>query len=77
MDNEKKYIYILAESVALNIKIHSLLESALFGVTLDPTPEGISLECGVVVKIRFQDLNAAKKILEKSNVSKVKYIAFD
>lgn len=71
--NSPQFCYIFAGAVTQNIKIHSLLETRLDFVTLDPAPDWISSDCAIVVKIKKHDLNRAKEILSFSNISDIKY----
>lgn len=71
--NSPQFCYIFAGAVAQNMKIHSLLETHLDFVTLDPAPDWISSDCAIVVKIKKRDLDRAKDILSVSNISDVKY----
>jgi hypothetical protein len=68
-----QFCYIFAGAVALNVKIHSLLETRLDFVTLDPAPDWITSDCAVVVKIKNRDLGRAQEILSVSNISDIKY----
>lgn len=68
-----QFCYIFAGAVAQNMKIHSLLETRLDFVTLDPAPDWISSDCAIVVKIKKRDLGRAKEILINSNISDIKY----
>jgi len=65
MNNEWAYIYSgLSEGgVRMNMSYHSALETAIEAY-LDPTPDFISAECGIVVRIKRSDLPLAEKILE-------------
>ena len=73
-DNDsRQFCYIFAGAVTHNMKIHSLLETRLDFVTLDPAPDWISSDCAIVVKIKKRDLGRAKEILINSNILDIKY----
>lgn len=63
------WAYITSGDVRQNMRIHGILESALKEVYLDPTPEWISAECGVVVKLRAADAEPAKALLSQKGIS--------
>ncbi len=68
-----QFCYIFAGTVAHNMKIHSLLETRLDFVTLDPAPDWLTSDCAIVVKIKKRDLDRAKGILSVLNISDIKY----
>lgn len=63
------WIYITAGDVHSNIRIHGILEKIIAEVHLDPTPEWISADCGIVVKIRSAEEARARSVLAEKGVS--------
>ncbi len=72
MKNSEEWAYIysgLSEGgVRMNISYHSALENSIEAY-LDPTPDFISTECGIVVRIKRADLPLARKLLETEGLS--------
>lgn len=75
MNNEWAYIYSgLSEGgVRMNMSYHSALETAM-EAHLDPTPDFISAECGIVVRIKRSDLPLARNILEREGLNGYKVV---
>jgi hypothetical protein len=70
--NDGEWAYIHSTRAGNVVRRHMLMHAALEGsmeAYLDPTPEWISADCGIIVRIKKTDLMLAKKLLESEGLS--------
>ncbi|HDP98045.1 MAG TPA: DUF3343 domain-containing protein [bacterium] len=66
--NEPKYAVILVDSTSHAMRIERLLNSADIDCKMIPVPRQLSSDCGVCVRVRFDDVDRVKKQLEHDRV---------
>lgn len=68
MISPPEYAVLLFHATSHAMRVEKLLRDAGLACKLIPVPRHISSDCGVCIRVRHQDLEAARRVVEGSGV---------
>jgi hypothetical protein len=63
-----EYAVILVHATSHAMRVEKLLHNAGIPCKMIPVPRQISSDCGACVRIRFQDMDAARLVVEAARI---------
>jgi len=63
-----EYVVILVQSTSYAMRVEKLLLDAGIACKMIPVPRHISSDCGVCVRVRHEDGDAARRVVEAGRV---------